>query len=124
VSSARVPGTDLTGTDRSDVTTRGRPDPASTSPSASMANRSAWHEAAKSVVWEMLSKARWMTPSEAPAPRRRLAASARALTMIPLGGVEPSHVVLGTRAGDNNLLLAAFRKAAEAHLTGPAPASS
>jgi hypothetical protein len=34
-------------------------------------------------------------------------------------------VVLATRAGDNNRLLAAFRKAAEAHLTGPArPASS
>jgi len=47
------------------------------------------------------------------------------LTMIPLEGVEPSHVVLATRAGDNNRLLAAFRKAAEAHLTGPAqPASS
>ena len=44
------------------------------------------------------------------------------LTTIPLDGVEPSHVVLATRAGDNNRLLAAFRKAAEAHLTGPAPA--
>jgi DNA-binding transcriptional LysR family regulator len=44
------------------------------------------------------------------------------LTMIPLDGVEPSHVVLATRAGDNNRLLAAFRKAAEAHLTGPTPA--
>jgi hypothetical protein len=41
------------------------------------------------------------------------------LTMIPLEGVEPSHVVLATRAGDNNRLLAAFRKAAEAHLTAP-----
>ena len=28
-------------------------------------------------------------------------------------------MVLATRAGDNNRLLAAFRKAAEAHLTGP-----
>jgi DNA-binding transcriptional LysR family regulator len=44
------------------------------------------------------------------------------LTTIPLDGVEPSHVVLATRAGDNSRLLAAFRKAAEAHLTGPAPA--
>jgi DNA-binding transcriptional LysR family regulator len=44
------------------------------------------------------------------------------LTMIALEGVEPSHVVLATRAGDNNRLLAAFRKAAEAHLTGPAQA--
>ena len=44
------------------------------------------------------------------------------LTTIPLDGVEPSHVVLATRAGDNNRLLAAFRRAAEAHLTGPAPA--
>jgi hypothetical protein len=44
------------------------------------------------------------------------------LTTIPLDGVEPSHVVLATRAGDNNRLLAAFRKAAEVHLTGPAPA--
>jgi hypothetical protein len=42
--------------------------------------------------------------------------------VIPLEGVEPSHVVLATRAGDNNRLLAAFRKAAEAHLTAPAPA--
>lgn len=47
------------------------------------------------------------------------------LTTVPLDGVEPSHVVLATRAGDNNRLLAAFRKAAETHLTGPAqPASS
>ena len=44
------------------------------------------------------------------------------LTTIPLDGVEPGHVVLATRAGDNNRLLAVFRKAAEAHLTGPAPA--
>jgi hypothetical protein len=46
----------------------------------------------------------------------------RKVTTVPLDGVEPSHVVLATRAGDNNRLLAAFRKAAEAHLTGPAPA--
>jgi DNA-binding transcriptional LysR family regulator len=42
------------------------------------------------------------------------------LTTIPLHGVEPSHVVLATRAGDHSRLVAAFRKSAEAHLTGPA----
>jgi hypothetical protein len=40
------------------------------------------------------------------------------LTTVPLEGGEPSHVVLATRAGDHNRLLAAFRKSAEAHLTG------
>jgi DNA-binding transcriptional LysR family regulator len=44
------------------------------------------------------------------------------LTTIPLEGVEPSHVVLATRAGDRSRLVAAFRKAAQAHLTGPEPA--
>jgi DNA-binding transcriptional LysR family regulator len=44
------------------------------------------------------------------------------LTTVPLEGVEPSHVVLATRAGDHNRLVAAFRKSAEAHLTGPGPA--
>ncbi|WP_328610247.1 LysR family transcriptional regulator [Amycolatopsis sp. NBC_00345] len=44
------------------------------------------------------------------------------LTTIPLEGVEPCHVVLATRAGDNSRLLAAFRKYAQAHLTGPEPA--
>jgi DNA-binding transcriptional LysR family regulator len=43
------------------------------------------------------------------------------LTTIPLEGVAPSQVVLATRAGDNNRLLAAFRKIARAHLTGPEP---
>ncbi|MCT9084188.1 LysR family transcriptional regulator [Streptomyces fulvoviolaceus] len=38
------------------------------------------------------------------------------LTAIPLHGVEPSHVVLATRAGDRSRLLAAFRKSARAHL--------
>ena len=42
------------------------------------------------------------------------------LTTVPLHGVEPSHVVLATRAGDHSRLVAAFRKSAEAHLTGPA----
>ena len=41
------------------------------------------------------------------------------LTTIPLEGVEPSQVVLATRAGDRSRLVVAFRKYAEAHLTGP-----
>lgn len=40
------------------------------------------------------------------------------LTTVPLDGVEPSQVVLATRAGDRNRLVPAFRKSAEAHLTG------
>ena len=40
------------------------------------------------------------------------------LTTIPLHGVEPSHVVLATRAGDRGRLVAAFRKCAQALLTG------
>jgi DNA-binding transcriptional LysR family regulator len=44
------------------------------------------------------------------------------LTTIPLHGVEPSHVVLATRADDRSRLVAAFRKSARAHLTGPRPA--
>jgi DNA-binding transcriptional LysR family regulator len=39
------------------------------------------------------------------------------LTAIPLEGVEPSHVVLATRAGDRSRLVAAFRKYAETLLT-------
>jgi DNA-binding transcriptional LysR family regulator len=46
----------------------------------------------------------------------------RDLTTIPLHGVEPGHVVLATRAGDRSRLVAAFRRSAQAHLTGPAPA--
>ncbi|WP_460528267.1 LysR family transcriptional regulator [Flindersiella endophytica] len=42
------------------------------------------------------------------------------LTAIPLDDVEPSHVVLATRAGDRNRLVAAFGKIARTHLT-PAP---
>jgi DNA-binding transcriptional LysR family regulator len=38
------------------------------------------------------------------------------LTTIPLEGVEPSHVVLATRAGDHNNLATAFRSYAKAHL--------
>jgi hypothetical protein len=44
------------------------------------------------------------------------------LTAVPLHGVEPSHVVLATRAGDRSRLVAAFRKPAQARLTGPGPA--
>ncbi|MCO5994143.1 LysR family transcriptional regulator [Actinoallomurus rhizosphaericola] len=40
------------------------------------------------------------------------------LTTIPLEGVEPSQVVLATRADDRGRLVAAFRKIAEAHLSG------
>lgn len=35
---------------------------------------------------------------------------------VPLEGVEPSHVVLATRAGDRSRLVADFRKYAEALL--------
>jgi DNA-binding transcriptional LysR family regulator len=42
------------------------------------------------------------------------------LTTVPLHGVEPSHVVLATRAGDRGRLLAAARTSLQAHLTGPA----
>ncbi|MCI2419820.1 LysR substrate-binding domain-containing protein [Saccharopolyspora sp. K220] len=44
------------------------------------------------------------------------------LTTVPLHGIEPSHVVLATRADDHNRLLAAVRKSLQAHLTGPVPA--
>jgi DNA-binding transcriptional LysR family regulator len=46
------------------------------------------------------------------------------LTTIPLEGVEPSHVVLATRAGDRSRLVAAFRKYAQARLTGPGTAGA
>jgi DNA-binding transcriptional LysR family regulator len=42
------------------------------------------------------------------------------LTTIPLHGVEPSHVVLASRAPDRNPLVAAFRTYARSCLTGPA----
>ncbi|MGH3724010.1 MAG: LysR family transcriptional regulator [Mycobacterium sp.] len=45
------------------------------------------------------------------------------LITIPLEGVEPSHVVLATRADERNRLVAAFRKLAEAHIDGPKPAA-
>jgi DNA-binding transcriptional LysR family regulator len=41
------------------------------------------------------------------------------LTTVPLHGVDPSHIVLATRAGDRSRLVAAFRKSAQALLTGP-----
>jgi DNA-binding transcriptional LysR family regulator len=41
------------------------------------------------------------------------------LTTIPLHGVEPSHVVLATRAGDRSRLVAAFSKYARDCLAGP-----
>jgi DNA-binding transcriptional LysR family regulator len=44
------------------------------------------------------------------------------LTTIPLHDVEPSHVVLATRADDRRRLVAAFRKSAQALLTGPGQA--
>lgn len=45
------------------------------------------------------------------------------LTTIPLDGVEPSHVVLATRAGDRRRLVTAFRTLAGTHLTGGADAA-
>jgi DNA-binding transcriptional LysR family regulator len=45
------------------------------------------------------------------------------ITTVPLDGVEPSHVVLASRAGDRSRLVAAFRKLAEAHLTSAEPAA-
>jgi DNA-binding transcriptional LysR family regulator len=44
------------------------------------------------------------------------------LTTIPLHDVEPSHVVVATRAGDKGRLVAAFRKSARAHITARSPA--
>jgi DNA-binding transcriptional LysR family regulator len=40
------------------------------------------------------------------------------LTTVPLEGIEPSHVVLATRADDRGRLVTAFRKCAQDHLTG------
>ena len=41
------------------------------------------------------------------------------LTTVPLEGVEPSHVVVATRADDRGRLVAAFRKVAQTALRGP-----
>ncbi|MFF9585540.1 LysR family transcriptional regulator [Streptomyces achromogenes] len=46
------------------------------------------------------------------------------LTTVPLHGVEPSQVVLATRTGDRSRLVTAFRKHAEALLTGTHQAGS
>ena len=46
------------------------------------------------------------------------------LTVVPLDGVEPSHVVLATRAEDHGRLVTAFRKIAMSLLTGPEPAAA
>jgi DNA-binding transcriptional LysR family regulator len=45
------------------------------------------------------------------------------LTTIALDDVDPTHVVLATRAGDRSRLVAAFRKHAQDCLTAPAPAT-
>jgi len=42
------------------------------------------------------------------------------ITAVPLEGVEPSHVVVASRAGDRSRLVAAFHKLAAVHLTAPA----
>jgi hypothetical protein len=41
------------------------------------------------------------------------------ITTVPLEGVEPGRVVVASRAGDRSRLVAAFRKLAAVHLTGP-----
>ena len=46
------------------------------------------------------------------------------LRVVPLDGVEPSHVVLATRAEDHGRLVTAFRKIAMSLLTGPEPAAA
>jgi DNA-binding transcriptional LysR family regulator len=46
------------------------------------------------------------------------------VTTVPLDGIEPSHVVLATRAGDRGRLVAAFRRCAHDCLTAPGPVES
>lgn len=41
------------------------------------------------------------------------------LVAIPIEGVEPSHVVLATRAGERNRLVADFARLAEQYITEP-----
>ncbi|MFC5182168.1 LysR family transcriptional regulator [Actinomadura harenae] len=43
------------------------------------------------------------------------------LTTVPLEGVDPSHVVLATRADDRARLVATFRKCAQSHIRPPHP---
>lgn len=45
------------------------------------------------------------------------------LTTAPIGDIEPSHVVLATRAEERSRLVTAFRKCARSHLTGPVTAT-
>jgi DNA-binding transcriptional LysR family regulator len=44
------------------------------------------------------------------------------IVSVPVRGVDPVHVVLASRAGDNRRLLAAFRKCAVSTMTTPTPA--
>ncbi|MCD2196226.1 LysR substrate-binding domain-containing protein [Actinomycetospora endophytica] len=46
------------------------------------------------------------------------------LTTVKIADVEPSHVVVATRAGDRNRLVAEFRRCAQELLTGPEPGSA
>lgn len=69
--------------------------------------------------FEVIAAGQAVAISAAPA----LSALRPDLTAVPLEGVEPSHVVLATRAGDRNPLVAAFREQARAHLTGPGPSA-
>lgn len=45
------------------------------------------------------------------------------LAIVPITDIEPSRVVLATRANDRSRLLASFTKYAQAHITGPASTS-
>ncbi len=62
---------------------------------------------------------KWASHSKWPAASAGTGTFRPDLTTIPLHGVDPSHVVLVTRADDRSRLVAAFRKCAQAHLTGP-----
>ena len=46
------------------------------------------------------------------------------LATVPIEGVEPSHVVLGTRRGDGGSLVKAFRAVAQRDLVGPNAATA
>jgi hypothetical protein len=67
-------------------------------------------------------------PGRGPCPGRRAANPhldlRPDLTTVPLHGVEPSHVVPATRAGDHSRLVVAFRKSAQARVTAPSPAQA
>jgi hypothetical protein len=51
----------------------------------------------------------------------RMSALRPDVTSIPLADVEPSHVVLATRADDHGRLVGLFRRYAQARLTGDEP---